>query len=163
MLILEHLERLQRLTGVEFKYITPVEFGYAINWTAATVYILASCFIPKQQSLIVLRVEQHINNLTTQKYEPPPPGTANWLTSATLTNTGENETNPDAPVHLVCDVDTMLIFGGNQYASLVGDLNANPDSGTVTRSINTTVYAYFVPADIAERLKKQFQFINVQM
>jgi len=165
MLILEHLKILSQLTELPISGIKPVRFGFKLNWSASATVTLASCLIPDSTALVVLRTECYVVNLTSGAadygyYQPPPPGTAWWLTANDVNTSGQNFTDPNAPTHLVCDTDELIFFPSGRYVNLVATLEVSPDGAT--RAIRTTCYGYYVPAGVVDRLANQEDFIRVQ-
>lgn len=158
MIVLQHRKLLSEITGRAFHEILPVTFGFKINWTAATTYVLASYQTPASVSLCVLRVECYVVNLTSGAadygyYEPPPPGKAYWITArdaGTAEQEGKLNSPVDAPTHLLLDCDQFFLFPPNRNANLLGNLDASPDGDG--RSIRTKVYGYLIDSDAAARL-----------
>lgn len=154
MLILKHLEQIEDLTGIKPHQVKPVKFGLEVGWNLASQYVLAAHFVPDNVALLVLRVECVMINQTVGAADfniaqPAPSGKAYWTTSPDAA-LGKPVTNANARTHVVLDVDELLIFAGNQWASVVGDFNAPPDADT--RQVRTTVYGYYVPSEVVAAL-----------
>lgn len=156
MLVLQHKQLLAELAGVSHTQIMPVTFGFKINWSSATTYVLASYQVPDNMYLVVLRVECYVVSLTSGAadygyFQPPPPGKAYWITASDAgTSQQEVFTNTDAPSHLLLDCDQFFIFPDKRNANLLGNFDATPDG--VNRSIRTKVYGYLVDSVVADKL-----------
>jgi hypothetical protein len=136
--------------------IKPVKFGNSITWAEGTDE-LANYQIPEEASyMLILRVECYTTTVVAAApgfgmFSPPPLGTvAYWqYTDISLTDPTYRLTS-QLPIHLLADVDEFLIAKGGHEVSLVATLPAPPDGNP--RSIETTVYAYLLSGDIADKL-----------
>lgn len=165
MLQLKHIRYLSEMTGKPFSQIKPVTFGYLITWSAATTYTLASCFVPDNCSLIVLRAQNFLFNADNtandfQFYRTIPPGKAWWYLGQSTSTSLQEWTNSNAPAQLVTDSDALLLFPANKYANLAFLPDAIAPSGDW--KIRTTVYGYLVPSRVADMFGGPQEFVNVQ-
>jgi len=164
MIYFEAAKRIQELTEVKWHKLTPVLFGNAVEWTLGTEYILASIFVPNETGLLVFRTECYSTNTTSGAADflsrkTTPPGEAWWMTGDDLTVTSDNrndQTDRANDAHIVLDVDNWLLFGPGQFAFLVGALDAIVDA----RIVRTSCYGFFVPSEIYEQFRNQFQQIS---
>lgn len=168
MIFFEAAKRVSELTDVPFHFLSPIRFGNDVEWSSATNYVLASQFVPKEQGMLVFRTECYTTNLTNgasdfMMHQVTPPGEAYWtladLFSTIPSSNITDQTDRVNVAHIMLDVDNWLLFGGNQYVNLIGALDATPDAAT--RNIRTTVYGFFIPGEIYERLRNQFEWANM--
>lgn len=153
------------MTDTPFSEIKPVTFGYLIGWSSVTTYTLASCFVPDNSALIVLRTQSFLFNALDsandfQFYRTVPTGKAWWYLGRDTSNSLQEWTNMNAPAQLTLDSDALLLFPANKYANLAFLPDAAAPTGTW--KIRTTVYGYLVPARVAEQFGGPQQFVNVQ-
>lgn len=165
MLQLKHLRYLSEMTGEPFSQIKPVTFGYLTNWGAVGTSTLASCFVPDNAALIVLRTQSFLFNADNtaadfQFYRTAPVGKAWWYLGRDTSTSIQEWTNMEAPAQLVLDSDALLLFPANKFANLAFlPTNAAPSGDW---KIRTTVYGYHVPARVADMFGGPQQFVNVQ-
>jgi len=169
-MIARTMRDISQLTEIPYYYLTPMKFGYQVVWPSADDYILASQFVPSEQGSIVYRVECYVTSLVDGEADNnmhlvTPSGDGAWWVYQTGFNalsfpTGNegDQTDRTNPPHLVLDVEEFLIFGGNQYTNLVARLDDPPND--TTHVIRTTVYGFFIPGFIYERLRNQFDWIS---
>lgn len=149
---------------VGFPEIQPVCFGYDINWSAATTYVLASYQVPVNSWMILMRTECFTTNYTSgasdyNVYGPPPTGTAYWIRATSATTTPASYvTQPNLEAFLLLDVDQFLSFQPGQFANLLGVLDA-PADGNV-RSVRTRCYGYVVGAAVVDALLGQVSVLS---
>lgn len=169
MLQLKDLVLIRDLTGVEAWQFKPVKFGYSVAYAAAASYVLAAEVIAANTALLVTRVQCYLTNIDNTSsdyllYRMPPEGTAQWILSmdAAATVNLTSVTNPGAPGHLPLDCDEILLFPeGPIFANLLFvAAAAAPAAGTWR--IRTTVFGYFVGAEVYETLTQNTDWINVQ-
>lgn len=165
MLQLKHLRYLSEMTGEPFSQIKPVTFGYLITWSSVATYTLASCFVPDNSALIVLRTQSFLfNALNTasdfQFYRTIPPGNAWWYLGRDTGTSIQEWTNMNAPAQLTLDSDALLLFPANKFANLAFLPSAAAPAGDW--KIRTTVYGYQIPARVADMFGGPQQFVNVQ-
>jgi len=141
-----------------WRNIKPIRFGNRLQWGATVGFeTLASYQIPEDATyLVVLKTECYVFTETAtapgfRNFEPPPGGssTARWVSS----DPGGAAPSPmteTVPIHLLVEASEFLIFKPGVAAVLQGNLNDPPDANT--RFIRTTVYAYQVNAEIANRI-----------
>jgi hypothetical protein len=165
MLQLKHLKLIRDLTDVPVHEIKPVKFGFEINYTAATTYVLASQLCPSNMAMLILRVQSYMTNILTtasdfQFYRTMPTGQAWWILANDTSSTSLQEwTNDNAPVQLATDADEMLLFPPGAYANLLFlATNAAPAG---TWRMRTTVFAYFVPPEVSDVLGGPQSWISV--
>lgn len=166
MLQFEHIKLIRELTNVPLNKIKPVKFGFAINWSTATDYVLAAYRVPENRALIVARVECYTGCWVSgaadfRMYGTPPPGYAWWI-SATDAGYGGREdiTNPATPAHLTLDSDELLLFQQARYANILSTLPAPADG--LARPVYTRVFGYLVPPLAIDVLSAPEDFIAVQ-
>lgn len=167
MIYFEAAEKVQKLTGILWHKLTPVLFGNAVEWNLGTEYILASLFVPNESGLLVFRTECYSTNTTSgaadfMSRKTTPPGEAWWMTGDDLTVTSDNrndQTDRANDAHIVLDVDNWLLFGPGQIAFLVGALDAIAD----IRTVRTSCYGFFIPSEIYEQFRNQFQQISGEL
>lgn len=156
MLVARHINQICELTGLATNEISPVKFGAAVDWSAATGLILAQFSVPQDSYLAVMRVECYTVNLTSGAadygmYEPPPPGYAYWFAGPDVTTvTGNIVTNYKARSHVLLDSDDLIVAPPGKVLTLVGDFSAPSDGAT--RSVRTLVYSYLIPPAGAMKL-----------
>lgn len=163
MIYLEAAKRLQELTEIPYHKLTAVLFGNNVDWLAATTYILAAFYVPREQGLFVFRTECYTTNVNAgatdfMLRQTVPEGTARWATATTQTTVPGNLsdlTDPANVTSVVLDVDNWLLFGSDQYALLIGEL----DVVATTRQIRTNVYGFLIPGEIFETINNGFQQI----
>lgn len=165
MLQLKHIRYLSEMTGEPYSQIKPVTFGYLITWSTVTTYTLASMLVPDNSALIILRSQVFMFNSDNtandfQFYRTMPPGKAWWYLGRDTGNSLQEWTNSNAPAQLVCDSDALIMFPANKYANLAFLPDSAPPSGDW--KLSTTIYAYLVPARVADMLGGPQQFVNVQ-
>jgi hypothetical protein len=171
MLVIEAVDKVALMASRALKYdvpysqISPVTFGYNINWSAALEYVLASYSVPKNRFLIVYRIECYTVNFTASAgdygiMEPPPPGEAYWIRANDASTTPTKiVTSMSAPTHLLCDADSLLGFQGGKFANLIGNIDVSPDGNE--RQIRTKVYGLLVGAPIMDALLAEKDTIAV--
>lgn len=168
-MIAKTMREIQDLTGIPYYKLSPMKFGLEVDWTAADDLILASQFVPAQQGSIVYRVECYTTSLedgASDNFQHliSPPGTAWWVYQtgfAALDPPASNEadqTDRENPAHLILDVEEFLIFGGNQYTNLIITVDDPPNGEPHT--IRTVVYGFFIPGEVYEMLRNQFNWIS---
>lgn len=171
MLFIEAMKRVQDLTGISYEYLTPVVFGNAVDWFAATNYVLASQLIQPEVGLLVFRTECYSTNLNaaaTDLLQPKavPPGFAYWKMAPIFSDGSALDVENDLTdqvnrTHIILDCDCFVLStpGANAYLNLCGILDSTPDA--VTRSVRTTCYGFFMPIKIYEKLHNQFYYPNM--
>lgn len=164
MLILGHMRQLVQAChpasheeAVELWHrITPVKFGLRLLWVngAGNFQTLASYRVPEDTGfLVILKTECYTFTDTAaapgfRAFEPPPTGTARWVVDP-----GIGQPQPiteTVPIHLLVDCSELLIVKAGLSANLQILIGAPPDANN--RFIRSTVYAYQVDADIADRI-----------
>lgn len=162
MLILEHMKRLvdacypkdEKDAAQLWDEIKPIKFGDRHLWvTSASNQILASYTVPEDAAyLVILRTECYTTTFIAAapgfgQFSPPPGGTVQWLAN---TGAGTTPITGQVPIHLLADVDEFIMVKSGLLISLEGVLDAIPDANA--RFIRTTVYAYHLGANIADRI-----------
>lgn len=140
--------------------IKPIRFGSMLAWTVAIEYELATYNIPDDAAyLVVYYVDFYITTpvVTAAGYglkaPPPSPDTiARWVAAPTLPAAPGNDLNATGveELHKLVDTDEFLFFKGGQRISLRANMPANPTADT--RWFTTTVYAYLLGPDVADKL-----------
>ena len=170
MLVLEHMRRLvdacypkdnaERLRL--WHDIKPAKFGNRTQWNGGVAgnYVLADYTIPEDASyLAILRVECYVVTFYStapdfQLHAPPPQETtgAFWQYFIATGAPGGLSYNltPTVPIHLLCDVDDLLMAKGGHRIQLVATLTARLTAAS--RFIRTTVYAYNLGSLIADKI-----------
>lgn len=162
MLVLEHMKQLVNACRPQSKaewnelwsQINPVKFGNVVNWNAAQDYTLANYQIPRESTLIVLRVECYTVNYTSGAsdfgmYEPPPGNYAYWqYTPYGSGSVSDPLTDDLARSQLALDTDDFLLFSGGYNVSLIGTFVVSPDGDT--RQVRTLVYGYTCGPKVVE-------------
>jgi len=163
MLQLKHMRLLAEMAGVKYHEITPHMFGSAYNQSGEEAYgtfVAASCRVPENSGLVVLRVQCYTTNIDETA--------ADWLSYRTYmpedsvwqlgnTDTLTSGTARDwAKAWL--DTDVLLLFPGNFYANLIFT-PTTPIPATGQWVIRTTAYGYFVPARVID-VFQQSQFVT---
>lgn len=165
MLQLRHIRYLSEMTGEPFSEIKPVTFGYLNNWSGILTSTLASCFVPANSAMIVLRTQCFLFNADDtandfQFYRTVPTGKAWWYLGRDTSTSISEWTNSNAPAQLVLDSDALILFPQNRYANLAFTADNAPPSGDW--KMRTTVYGYLVPPRVADMFGGPQQFVNVQ-
>lgn len=162
MLVLEHMKQLVKACNPQspaewnqlWSQINPVKFGNTVNWLAAQDYTLANYQIPRESTLIVLRVETYTVNYTSGAsdfgmYEPPPGDYAFWqYTPYGSGSVSDPLTDQLARSQLALDADEFLIFSGGFNVSLIGSFVVSPDGQT--RKVRSLVYGYLCGPQVVE-------------
>lgn len=143
--------------------IKPVRFGSELAWTIATDYQLAFYAIPDDAAyLVVTRVDAYVATptVTAAGYGLKAPlaavvGTpvARWVAASNLPAVPiANQFNVTGveELHKLVDTDEFLFFKGGQQIALQANLPVNPTADT--RFLVTTVYAYLLGPDVADKL-----------
>lgn len=158
MLQLKHLKLIRDLTGVEPHEIKAVKYGFAINYTVSAPYVLASIQIPQDTNLLVLRTQTYLTNQDEASsdygyYRTYPDGKAWWILADDASTTAlQDWTNINAPGQLILDSDEFLLFPPGYNANLIFEpVDAAPGTSSAW-TIRTTIYAYFVPASVSDKL-----------
>lgn len=148
--------------------IKPVKFGYAVEHEEADVALtLASQMLVDNVGLGVARVQCYMVNtdITTNDYgiwRTFPPGIADWYMARTAGGASvTNFTATSAPGHLPLDCDELLWFPPGHVINLRFTPSAAPPA-TGTWIIRTTVFGFFVPPQVYDRLGQCGDWINVQ-
>lgn len=134
--------------------IKPLKFGDRLTWVnSVNRQILALYQVPENASyLVILRTECYTYTEIAiapsfRSFEPPPAGNLQWFVN---TGAGPEPITGLVPTHILADVEELLIVKDGITVSLEGVLAAPPDANA--RFVRTTVYAYHVTAEIADRI-----------
>jgi hypothetical protein len=169
MLQLQHLKLLRELTGLEAHEMKAVKFGYEQTYTIVQNYLIGSQKIPANMVLVVLRSQAYlVNQLETAAdygyYRTHPSGVAFWrlATIAGVTTTALRDwTSRLLPAQLALDSDEFLFFPPGYYAQLVFvPTDAAPATGQWM--LRGTIYGYFVPSAVSDKLLESQQWLNSQ-
>lgn len=165
MLQLKHLRYLSDMTGVPFREIKPLKFGYSIHWSIVTTYTLASQQIPQNTALAILRTQSYLVNIDDtasdfQFYRTVPEGVAWWVLARDTGTSIQDWTNQNAPSQLALDSDELILFPAGKFANLQFTPTAVAPTGTW--QIRTTIYAYFIPPHVVDIFALSSNWINVQ-
>lgn len=168
MLQLKELKLIKDLSGAEPWELKAVKFGINFAFTDSSLGVIATQFVPEQESLLVTRVQSYLVNIDPTAndyliYRSVPDGVAYWILARSITDTTGvyNVTPPLAQQSLALDCDEFLLFPPSMYANLIFNPAGSPPA-TGTWQLRTTVFAYFVPPSVSDMFGGPIDWINVQ-